>query len=286
MLITGLLFVFVTGIVRHLGSDMPAIEAAFIRYAIGVVIMIPVYFRIFRKPISGNLWGAFALRGTMHAVGVMLWFYAMARIPIAEVTAIGYVTPIFVTIGAAIFIGEKFQLRRIAGVIVGLLGALVILRPGFQEISIGQLAQLGTAPFFAASFLLAKKLTESNNSETIVAMLTLFCTIALLPGALWQWRNPTLFEFGMLGLTAIIATLGHYAMTKALHAAPISATQPITFLQLIWATLMGVFIFGEAIDAYVILGGGMIVAAASYISYRESVVARKQITPPANVPPT
>lgn len=282
MLICGILFVLVTGTVRYLGSSMPAMEAAFIRYAFGIVIMAPVLFRVLRKPISAGLWGGFALRGVCHGIGVILWFYAMARIPIAEVTAIGYVTPIFVTIGAALFLGEIMHFRRIAGVVVGLLGAVIILRPGFQEISIGQLAQLGTAPLFAASFLMTKMFTDKSDSETIVAMLTLFCTLTLLPGAIWQWRTPTPHELALLALTAVFATAGHFAMTKALALAPISATQPVTFLQLVWATALGIVVFNEPADIFVILGGALIVAAASYISYRESVAARGEVTPPAN----
>ncbi len=95
----------------------------------------------------------------------MLWFYAMQRIPIAEVTAIGYTSPIFVTIGAALFLGEPLAFRRIAAVLVAFAGAVIILRPGLQEISAGQLAQLGAAPLFAASYLMAKSFTSNEDSE-------------------------------------------------------------------------------------------------------------------------
>ncbi|MGI9465198.1 MAG: EamA family transporter, partial [Aestuariivirgaceae bacterium] len=103
MVLTGLLFVCVTGIVRHLGSDMPAIEAAFIRYAIGLILITPVLFKLRPQMPRGRKMALFAGRGIVHAAAVMLWFYAMARIPIAEVTALGYTSPIFVTIGAAMF---------------------------------------------------------------------------------------------------------------------------------------------------------------------------------------
>lgn len=281
MVLTGILFVCVTGIVRHLGSDLPAVEAAFIRYFIGLILIAPVFIKIYRNKPSGRTVTGFALRGVVHGLAVILWFYAMARIPIAEVTAIGYTAPIFVTIGAAIFLGEKVYARRIAGVMFGLLGALVILRPGFEEVSIGQLAQLGAAPLFAISFLLAKKFTNSSGPDEIVAWLSLFCTITLLPGAIVGWRTPTMEELFWLALTAVIATVGHFTMTKALQLAPITVTQPITFLQLVWATLLGVVVFGEPIDPFVILGGGIIVAAATYISHREAKAARQAMTPPA-----
>lgn len=281
MILTGFFFVAVTGIVRYLGSSLPAMEMAFIRYAFGVVLVLPALIPLFRAPPNIKRMQFFAVRGFLHSFGVMLWFYAMARIPIAEVTAIGYVAPIFVAIGAAIFLKEKMHARRIASILVGFVGALIILRPGFQEINSGQLAQLAAAPLFAASFLMAKKMTSNEDSSIIVAMLTIFCTIALLPGAVYYWQTPTNHEIFWLFLTAVSATCGHYTLTRAFQAAPITVTQPLSFLQLVWAALIGVTIFGEAIDPFVMLGGGLVVAAVTYISHREAVAARRANTPPA-----
>lgn len=281
MALTGLCFVAVTGIVRYLGSDLPAVEAAFLRYVIGLFLLAPVFVKIARASLPAREMAGFAVRGVVHGFGVILWFFAMARIPMAEVTAIGYVTPIFVTIGAALFLGERLKLRRLGGVIVGLVGALIILRPGFQEVSIGQFAQLLAAPLFATSFLLAKSMTRRSDPDVIVAMLSLFCTLTLLPGAVMTWRTPSPEEVGWLGLTAVFATLGHYTMTRALKAAPIAVTQPITFLQLVWASLLGVALFGEPVDPFIFLGSGLIIAAATYISHRETLATRRQITPPA-----
>ena len=281
MLLTGIFFVAVTGIVRHIGSSLPAIEMAFIRYAFGILLIAPALLPLFRNPPSLLRIRFFALRGFLHAFAVMLWFFAMARIPIAEVTAIGYVAPIFVAIGAALFLGEKLHVRRIVSIGVGFIGALIILRPGFQEISSGQLAQLTAAPIFAASFLMAKKMTSSEDSSVIVAMLTIFCTITLAPGALYVWETPSSNEFFWLFLAAMSATIGHYTLTRAFKAAPITVTQPLSFLQLVWAALLGVTVFDEAIDPYVIVGGAIVVASVTYISHREAVTARRQFTPPA-----
>ncbi|MEP4292019.1 MAG: EamA family transporter, partial [Rhizobiaceae bacterium] len=116
----------------------------------------------------------------------------------------------------------------------------------------------------------------------IVALLTLFCTLFLFPLALLDWQTPTLNELFWLLMTAVCATFGHYAMTRALAAAPISVTQPITFLQLVWASLLGIVMFGEAVDPFVILGGTVIVSAATFISHRENKMAKRIITPPAS----
>ncbi len=281
MVLTGFMFVCVTVIVRHLGSDMPAIEAAFIRYAIGLVLISPVFLRLRHTPIAWSDMKIHAGRGLVHGIGVMLWFYAMARIPIAEVTALGYTSPIFVTIGAALFLGERLQARRIAAVLAGLVGTFIILRPGFQEIGLGQMAQLAAAPFFAASFIFAKLLTKRTDPALIVGMLSIGCTLVLLPGAIWQWRTPTMEEVFWLAMTAVFATAGHYTLTQAFKAAPITVTQPISFLQLVWASILGIVLFGELLDPMVILGGAVIVGAATYISHRELKATKKEVTPPA-----
>jgi drug/metabolite transporter (DMT)-like permease len=273
MLVTGLLFVAVTGIVRYLGSDMPAVQAAFIRYLFGLILIAPILLRLRGNWPSRGMMRLYVLRGLFHGLAVMLWFYAMARIPIAEVTALGYTAPIFTTIGAALFLGERLHTRRILAVVAGFLGAIVILRPGFQTIEMGSIAQLAAAPLFAASFLLAKKMTRSESPAVIVAMLSIFCTLTLLPGALIEWRAPSAEELFLLLLTAVFATAGHYTLTRAFEAAPITVTQPAAFLQLVWAALLGLIVFGEPFDPWIFLGGGIVVAAVTYIAHREAVAA-------------
>ncbi|WP_234455202.1 DMT family transporter [Thermohalobaculum xanthum] len=280
MVLTTVLFVGVTVIVRHLGSDIPAIQAAFIRYAIGLAMVLPLLRTLASNPPSPRVLGLYGARGLVHGCAVMLWFYAMARVPIAEVTAIGYTAPIYVTLGAALFFGERLHLRRVAAVLIGFLGTIVILRPGVAEITQGHLAQLSAAPLFACSFLIAKGLTSQRGPGEIVGVLSLGCTLTLLPGAILVWRAPTFDEVAWLALTAAIATAGHYTLTRAFRAAPLTVTQPIGFLQLVWAAFLGIILFGEALDPFVLLGGGIVVASVTYISHREAVAARLMTTPP------
>ena len=274
MLVTSLLFVAVTGIVRHLGSDLPAVQAAFLRYVIGLGFMLPFLYRTLRvRPIPRRL-GLHVLRGVVHGGGVILWFFAMARIPIAEVTAIGFTAPLFTTIGAVLFLGETLRARRIAAVIAGFLGTVIILRPGVEAIHIGALAQLAAAPLFACSFIVAKKLTETESGPAIVAWLSVFVTLVLLAPALLVWRTPTAEELLWLTATAACATAGHYTLTRAMLLAELTMLQPFMFLQLIWASLLGLVAFGEVPDVWTWVGGAVIVSAATYIAHRESLAWR------------
>jgi drug/metabolite transporter (DMT)-like permease len=274
MVAGGLLFVAVTVLVRYLGSDMPAVEAAFIRYLIGIVLLLPAIWRMRGRLFHNGSLGLYVGRGAVHGLAVMLWFYAMARIPLSEVTAIGFSTPVFTALGAIFIFREQVRARRVLAVAAGFIGTLIILRPGFHSIEAGSLAQLVAALFFAGSFLLAKRITQSESSGDILVMLTIFCTLALLPGAIYYWREPTLSEVGWLALVAVFATAGHYAITRAIAAAPLTVTQPLSFLQLIWAVVFGYWLFDEVPDTWVIVGGLVIVAAVSYLAHREAQAAR------------
>ena len=280
MVVTGLMFVCVTGIVRYIGSDVPAAQAAFIRYVIGLVIMLPFMSEVLKGGFGRGDIALYSIRGFCHALGVILWFYAMARIPIAEVTAIGYLSPIYIAAGAAIFLGEKLAARRILAIVAAFIGAMVILRPGIEAINEGQTAMLITAPLFAVSYLLAKRLSMKANPAVVVGMLSVFVTIGLAPFAYAVWIPPSFTDVMWLALVAVFATVGHFTMTKALSAAPLAVTQPVTFLQLVWASLLGYVVFNEKVDVYVLIGGGVIIASVSFISYREWVLSRAEKTPP------
>lgn len=276
MFVTGLCFVAVTALVKYLGDELPAAQQAFLRYLLGLVFLIPMWPALRATPITRSALTLFGARGLVHALGVMLWFYAMTQIPLAEVTAMNYLSPIYVTLGAALFLGEKLALRRILAVLVAFLGALIILRPGLREVSSGHLAMIGTAIFFAGSYLMAKRMSGQVSASVVVAMLSLIVTICLAPFAYAVWVPPTGAQ--LLGLLAVaaFATAGHFTMTLAFAAAPVTVTQPVTFLQLVWAVALGALVFGEGVDLFVVLGGMVIMASVLFITWREAVLRKQE----------
>ncbi len=280
MFVTGLCFVAVTALVKYLGDRIPPAEAAFLRYVLGLVFLIPMIKPIFKTTITRRLWRLFALRGGLHTFGVVLWFFSMTQIPIAEVTAMNYLAPVYVTLGAALLLGEKLAARRIAAVVAALVGAAIILRPGFREIEDGHIAMLFCAMIFAGGYLTAKILADEVPASLVVAMLSIFVTLFLAPLAMMNWVTPTGHELLILFAVACFATAGHYTMTLAFASAPVSVTQPVTFLQLIWATLLGTLVFSEPSDIWVLIGGALILGAVSFITWRETVLKRRTVTPP------
>ena len=275
MVLTTILFVGVTATVRYLEGEVPAPQAAFLRYAIGTLFLIPSLISLTKIKPDKPLLKKFILRGLVHSIGVTLWFYAMSVMPVAEVTAIGFLTYIFVSIGASIFLKEKLHKHRLAAILISFIGALIVLRPGFKIIESGQLGMLMATVVFTASYLIAKIVSKERSSSEIVAMLSIFTTIFLIPSAIYSWEPLSIKAFLILSFTALIATVGHITMTKAIKAAPMVVTQPILFLQLVWASMVGLFIFNEKFDPFVILGGTIIMLCVCYVSYREHILGKK-----------
>ena len=275
MLGSGLCFVAVIGFVKNLDGALPAAQASFLRYLIGLILFVPYFCRFSGFIIRKSNFRRYVIRSVFHSLGVVFWFYAMSKLPVAEVTAIGYLTPVFVTIGAVIFFKEKISFWRIGAILLAFLGILIILRPGFQNLVFGHAAQIGATIFFAGSYLMVKELTRTESATTIVAIMTLFVTMALAPLAALVWVSPSLSEIIALALVAFFATMGHFFMTKAVELAPLVVVQPVTFFQLIWATLLGIVVFGEMVDLFVLAGGCLIIGSITLISYREGFRAAK-----------
>lgn len=282
MLATGLCFIGVTAVVKYMGTSLPPAQMAFLRYLLGLVFLFPAIGALREAHLTARQWKLFGFRGVTHGLAVITWFYAMTQIPIADVTAMNYMAPIYVSIGAALFLGERLAFRRIAAIIMALIGALIILRPGFREVSTGHLAMIFTAVAFGGSYLTAKVMAGEVKPSVIVAMLSIFVTVVLAPFAFANWVTPTWSDLILLFLVACFATAGHYTMTLAFAAAPVTVTQPVTFMQLVWAVLLGYFVFNEAVDMWVVLGGMLILASVSFITWREAVLKRKLRTPTLN----
>ncbi len=284
MVLSGMCFTGVMASVRHVGPDLPSAVSATVRYAMGIVFLAPLLMRAgFRFP-TGWLLFLHIVRGTFHGLGVLLWFYAMAWIPMAEVTAIGYTTPIFMTIGAVLMFGEQIQLRRIGAVMAGLAGVYLILRPGFETLSSGQLAQLASTPLFAIAMLMVKRLTQVDRPAMIIIMLNFVCLAVLAPVAAANWQTPSAMQVAWLAAATVGATAGHYCLTRSYGIADITVVQPVTFLQLVWTSAFGFLLFAETPSVWVFAGGGLILAASTYIAHRERKLARAE-EPEISLPP-
>ena len=274
MLLTGLCFVAVMVSVKYLSKDLPSIQAAFFRYLFGLILILPLFKFQYKKNTNKLPIFKYGLRGIIHGFAVVLWFYSVANIPMADVTAINYLTPIFTTIGAILIFKEVITLNRVGALLLSFIGAMLILKPGIEIFSYGKIAQLLSTILFATSYLIAKNLTKTESTNLIVIFLTFFATITLLPFTFFMWVNPSIDDLLLLFVVAILGTLGHYFMTMALSLAPLSVTQPVIFFQLIWSTLIGLLLFGESVDIFILIGGSFIVVAIVQLSSNEKIIKK------------
>ena len=270
MALGGILFSVLNTIARVMTLQMDPYEAQFLRYFCGLIIMLPLLWRdgwAAYKPvdIKGQFW-----RGGVHTVGLILWFTALPKIPMADITAIGFTGPIFIMIGAAWFLGEPMRRDRWIAALIGFAGVMVVVLPNLQG-SGGwyNLVMLAASPVFAASFLITKALTRYEKPGVIVLWQSITVSIFSIPMALMHWQNPTLLQWVAFFAAGVLGTAGHYSLTRAFHTADISATQSLRFLDLVWASLRGWLVFSEVPTHSTLLGALVILLSTVWIARRE-----------------
>jgi drug/metabolite transporter (DMT)-like permease len=267
---SGFLFSVLNAMVRNITLSLDPFESQFLRYLFGVAAMLPLVWRqgwrAYRPlNLSGQFW-----RGAVHTIGLMLWFTALPRIGLADMTAIGFTAPIFVMIGASWFLGEKMRADRWLAAGIGFIGVLVVVLPKLS----GQggwypLVMLASAPVFAASFLMTKTLTRTETSGAIVLWQSISVALLSLPLGLLHWAQPTPWQWLGFITAGILGSLGHYCLARSFRIADISATQPLRFLDLIWSSLMGWLIFSDIPSQTTLLGALVILASTIWIARRE-----------------
>src|SRR6478609_7272484 len=256
---------------RELTMKMHAYEVQFLRYLMGLLVMLPLMLRAgIATYRPKNIVGQFT-RGAVHTVGLILWFIAITHITIAETTAIGFTTPIFIMLGAVLLFKEPLRWERCLAAGIGFAGVLIVVAPKLS----GQggwysLVMLSSSPVFAASFLITKALTRYERPEVIVAWQAISVTLLSLPLALLHWQMPTASQWVLFLLCGLLGSSAHYCLTRSFARADISATQSVKFLDLVWATLLGWLVFGDSTTVSTLLGGAVICASTLWIARRET----------------
>jgi drug/metabolite transporter (DMT)-like permease len=271
MVLGGLCFSVLNTLARALSQQLDVYQAQFLRYLTGLVVMLPLVWHHglqAYRPVNvvGQFW-----RGGVHTLGLILWFTALPKIPLADMTAIGFTGPIFIMIGAAWFLGEPMRADRWIAALIGFAGVLVVVLPKMTgEGGWYNLVMLASSPVFAASFLITKALTRYEKPGVIVLWQALTVTVFSLPMALPHWQSPSAAQWLAFAATGVLGTLGHYCLTRAFHIADISATQSLRFLDLVWASLLGWLVFSDVPSASTWAGALVILLATVWIARRES----------------
>ena len=267
---SGALFCVLNATMRSLAQQLHPMQTQFLRYLFGVVVMLPLVARAgWRAYRPHNLGGQFT-RGAVHTVGLMLWFVALTHIPLADTTAIGFTGPLFIMIGAWLFLKEPMRWERWLATAIGLAGVLLVVGPKISGTG-GHyhLVMLASAPVFAASFLITKVLTRTEKASVIVAWQAISVTLFSLPMALWLWQAPSSAQWLGFAVCGFLGSASHYCLTRSFSVADISSTQSVKFLDLVWSSALGWLMFADVPTQTTLLGGVVISAATLWVARRE-----------------
>lgn len=274
MIIAGAAFAGMNVLIRALTQAMPVPEVVFFRNFGALVCMIPWIVSSGLAGLRTSRHRIYLGRSTIAFVSMLLSFWGLALMPIAEATALGFTSPLFATIAAVIFLGEVVRIRRWSATVIGFIGALIIIRPGFEGLNWAQAMIILSSALGGFNAVLVKQLTRTEPTNAIVTYMTLYAVPMSLIPALWGWVWPPLESWWLIGLLGVLGTIGHQCFTRAFAIADASAMVPFDFAKLPFAALMAWLAYGEVPDAMMWVGAAVIAVATAYIAHREATLAR------------
>ena len=256
--------------VRKASENLHILEVVFFRNLLAFIVMLPILKSTGLAAIKMNNTKLFFMRGFFGAIGMLAGFTCLTLIPLAQATAITFSKPIFITIGATIFLGEIIKARRIAAIILGIIGMLIIVQPGVNSFSFGIMLAIIAALAHSLSALIVKKLTLTDTPQAIITwMVIILIPITFIPAVpVWQW--PSFETWLYLWGIAIVGTLAHFSWTKSYSMAEITSLEPIEFIKLPIIALFAWMIFSEIPGIWTWVGGLIIFMSTIYISRREA----------------
>ncbi len=266
------------GIIRSLSGEMHPFEIAFFRCLLGVLIFVPIIGRIGFARLKTQRLGLQLVRGGIQGVSMLLFFMALSLAPLAKVSALSFSAPLFATLLALLILGEVIRARRVTAVVVGFLGTLLIVRPGWEVIDIGSSMVLVSSAMAGLVYIVIKVLSRTDSSLTTTLFGALVATPVTLVAAIPVWTTPSLGHLLPLIGIGTISSLSNLCRAQALKEADITVVAPFEFLKLPWVALIGYAYFAEMPDIWTWVGGAIIFVATTYIAYRERSIKSKGST--------
>jgi drug/metabolite transporter (DMT)-like permease len=260
--------------VRLATEEMAALEVTFFRNFFALLFMLPWLIRSGFGALRTTRIKLHLLRSFFALLTMITWFSALAILPLSEAVALNFTVPLFATAGAALILGEVVRARRWTATAIGFLGTLIILRPGFAEVTPAMALPVLAALSMACATLTVKSLSRTESAATVVIYMTLILTpLSLIPALfVWQWPSwETLIYLVGLGGSGALA---HLLLTIAYGKADASAVIPFDYARLPFVAVIAYFLFGEIPDLWTWLGAAVIAASAIYIAHREARVAK------------
>ena len=262
-------------------NDINVFTAGFLRFFFGLIVIFPFIIKSNFNIYKTNNLKFHLIRSFINVPMMILGFAALMYIPLEQIKAIGFLSPILVVILSVLILKEKIYIIRILALIIGFVGVLIILRPGIIEINIGSYMVLLSGLLWSTVIIITKFMSKEDSPMTILTYQYTFVTIFTLPLALIYWTNPTLHSLYYALLAAIVGTVLHLCINNSYRLADLSVIQPVWFTQLIFASVFGFSIFGEIPDGWTWAGGILVFTSVLIITYRENYlkkdIAKKSI---------
>jgi drug/metabolite transporter (DMT)-like permease len=277
MLVSCVAFGVMWLVIRVASRNVHPFEIVFFRNAIGILFLVPGLLRTPRLLRRAAL-PIHLRRATSGFLATLGTFYAVANAPLATALAINYTAPLFATVGAMLFLGERIHARRGIALVVGFVGMLVVVRPGALPLTPGVAAAVLSAVATAFSYLAMRALVGRDDPRAVAAWSFILMTPPSLVVAAFVWTWPSPAAWGWLTLIGALAAIGQTALSRAFALAEASAVLPYDFVRFGLITLGGILLFGEKSDAFTLGGGAIILAATIYLAVREAAVARARKT--------
>lgn len=256
---------------RHISDSVHPFELVFFRNLFSMLFVLPMLSRYGWAVLKTKRFGTHFGRASLNVVNMMFFFYAVSITPLSELVALGFTAPVFATFLAVVVLGEIVGVRRWSAIGVAFLGALIIIRPGFEAAHLGQGMTLMAAVTWAGVLLFIKSLSRTEQSITIVAYATFLMTPLSLIPALFFWQWPSVNELFWLAFIGVTGGCAQFLLAQALHEADLSVIMPFDFMKLVWVSLIAFVAFGEIPALTTWLGGAVIFAAGAYIARREAM---------------
>ncbi|WP_299397771.1 DMT family transporter [Pelagibius sp.] len=279
MITAALLFAVMNATIKLAAAEgLHPFQIAFFRNSFALAFMLPWLARMGREGLRTERLKVHFWRAGIGLIAMLCWFTAVVRMPMAEAVALNFTVPLFATAGAAIFLGEVVRARRWTATIIGFLGVLIILRPGFAEITPVMALPVIAACFMAVTVLIVKSLSRTEDPMVVVLYMNLLLTPLSLIPALFVWQMPSLWALMLMALVGGCAVLAHIAFTRSFALADASAVLPFDYARLPFVAAIGFLLFAEVPDVWTWIGAAVIAASAVYIAHRETKVARERAT--------
>lgn len=275
MLLSTAAFAFMVIAIRLASEQLHAFEVAFFRSLFGMLAALTLLRLHGPSLLRTSQLPRYVIRCVLGTLAMLCSFWAIANLPLAHAVSLSYSSPLFVTIAAALWLGEQVRARRWSAVVAGFIGVLVIVRPGTDGFSWGSMVAVTGAVIAAVVAIQIKQLTRTEPADRVVIWTSILWVPMSLPTALAVWQGPQGITWLWVIAAGVLGTLGHMLWTRALNIGDVSALSPISFLQLPLVALLGWVMFAEALDAWTIVGAAIILIANGYIAHREAVIARR-----------